>query len=58
VYVARVSLDRSTIKRDGQITSLTPGMSATADIRTGLRTILSYLISPVNETRLEAGREQ
>jgi len=58
VYIARVRLDRSAIERDGQFTPLTPGMSTTADIRTGLRSILSYLISPIEEARLEAGRER
>jgi hemolysin D len=58
VYTARVALERSFIDRDGQRTALTPGMSATADIRTGSRSILSYLLSPIDEARLEAGRER
>lgn len=31
-------------------------MAATADIRTGRRSILSYLVSLIDEARLEAGR--
>ncbi len=38
--------------------ALTPGMAATADIKTGRRSILSYLMSPIDEARLEAGRER
>ncbi|EPE60671.1 type I secretion membrane fusion, HlyD family protein [Exiguobacterium sp. S17] len=58
VYTAWVTLDREFINRDGQRTKLTPGMAATADIRTGLRTIMSYLISPIDEARLNAGHER
>lgn len=58
VYTARVSLARTAINRNGEAIQLTPGMTATADIRTGRRTIGSYLISPVDEARLEAGRER
>lgn len=58
IYTARVTLERLAIDRDGQRVRLAPGMSATADIRTGLRNILSYLISPIDEARLQAGRER
>lgn len=58
VYTARVSLARTAIKRNGEVVQLTPGMAATADMRTGRRTIGSYLVSPVDEARLEAGRER
>jgi hemolysin D len=33
-------------------------MSVTADVRTGDRSIASYLISPIDVARKEAGREQ
>jgi hemolysin D len=58
VYTARVALDRATISRDGQVTPLTPGMAATADVKTGRRSIASYLLSPIDEARLSAGRER
>jgi hypothetical protein len=35
-----------------------PGMAATADIKTGRRSILSYLVSPIDEARWSAGRER
>jgi hemolysin D len=38
--------------------ALTPGIAATADIKTGRRSILSYLVSPIDEARLSAGRER
>nr|WP_208403962.1 HlyD family type I secretion periplasmic adaptor subunit [Sphingomonas insulae] len=58
VYTARISLDRTSIDRDGTNVSVTPGMAATADIRTGTRRIVSYLLSPINEARKQAGRER
>lgn len=58
VYAARVRLDRAKIDRGDRVVSLTPGMAVTADIRTGERSIMSYLISPIDEARQEAGRER
>lgn len=58
VYTARVSLNRSRIARDGETVALSPGMAATADIRTGSRSIMSYLLSPIDEAAREAGRER
>jgi hemolysin D len=39
-------------------TVLTPGMAAQADIKTGNRRIISYLLSPISRTTSEAGRER
>lgn len=37
---------------------ISPDMAATADIRTYRRTLLSYLLSPIDEARSGAGRER
>jgi hemolysin D len=58
VYTVRVKLARSTMARGDSTVALTPGMAATADIKTGRRSILSYLVSPIDEARLSAGRER
>lgn len=58
VYVARIALLQSTIDRGDRVVPLAPGMTVTADIRTGQRSIMSYLISPIDKTRREAGRER
>lgn len=58
VYAARIRLDRASIDRGDRVVPLTPGMAVTADIRTGGRSIMSYLISPIDEARQEAGRER
>ena len=37
---------------------LSPGMQATAEINLGTRTVLEYILSPVQRTLHEAGRER
>lgn len=46
-YAARVSLDRTQIQVDGGVANLAPGMAVTVDIRTGSRSVISYLLSPL-----------
>lgn len=58
VYVATILLDRATIEADGRRHVLSPGLTATVDIRTGTRSILSYLLSPLQTTVAQAGRER
>ena len=58
IYVVRVALDRNRIDRGDSIVALTPGMMATADIVTGRRSFLSYLTSPIDETRDTALHER
>lgn len=57
-YLARIALDRRTIGVDGRQVPLTPGLSATADIRTGRRRLIEYLIDPVSRDVSEAARER
>ena len=58
VYQARVRLDRPTIMVDGRPALLAPGLAATADIHTGSRRIISYILSPLSRRAQEAGRER
>src|SRR6195952_4926459 len=46
-YSARVSLDRTKMQIDDRMVDLSPGMAVTVEIKTGSRTILSYLLSPL-----------
>jgi len=57
-YSARVSLDRTRMQIDERMVNLSPGMAVTVEIRTGSRTILSYLLSPLLRYRQEALRER
>jgi len=57
-YSARISLDRTQMQIDDRMVNLSPGMAVTVEIKTGSRTILSYLLSPVRRYRQETLRER
>jgi hemolysin D len=58
VYVARAKLKRDYIDAEGVHSVLVPGLSATAEIKTGDRRIIDYLLSPLARRVAEAGRER
>src|SRR6478752_3964757 len=57
-YTARISLDRTRMQIDDGMVNLSPGMATTVEIKTGSRTILSYLLSPLLRYRQETLRER
>lgn len=57
-YGARISLDRTQMQVDDRLVNLSPGMAVTVEIRTGSRTILSYLLSPLQRYRHDIMRER
>ena len=58
-YVVRVrAKSRQLIARDGRKMEIIPGMTATAELVTGRRTIMNYLLKPVVKTMNEAMRER
>ena len=57
-YSARISLDRTQMQIDDRMVNLSPGMAVTVEIKTGSRTMLSYLLSPLLRYRQEALRER
>lgn len=57
VYPARIRFDHSGKSKATDI-RLSAGLATTADIRTGHRSIMSYLISPIDEASQQAGRER
>jgi membrane fusion protein, hemolysin D len=57
-YTARISLDRTQMQVDDRVVHLSPGMAATVEIKTGSRTMLSYLLSPLLRYRQETLRER
>ncbi|WP_027535391.1 HlyD family type I secretion periplasmic adaptor subunit [Bradyrhizobium sp. WSM3983] len=57
-YSARISLDRTQMQVDDRLVNLSPGMAVTVEIRTGSRTILSYLLSPLQRYRHDIMRER
>jgi len=57
-YVARIALDRTDMQIDGKLAPLTPGMAVTAEIKTGSRRIISYLLSPLVRYQHDVLRER
>jgi len=57
-FSTRVSLDRSQMEVDDKFVNLTPGMSVTVEIKTGSRSVLGYLLSPIIKYRQEGLRER
>lgn len=57
-YIARIRLERDTIVADGKTVPLSAGLAVTADIHTGSRPIISWLLSPLQTTVSSAGRER
>jgi hemolysin D len=58
VYQARISLDQTDMLIDGKRVPLSPGMAVTAEIKTGTRSVLSYLLSPILRYHQEGMRER
>ncbi|HCK83395.1 MAG TPA: HlyD family type I secretion periplasmic adaptor subunit, partial [Hyphomonadaceae bacterium] len=58
VFPARIELSRQTIRVGARATQLTAGMAVTAEIRTGRRRIIEFLLSPIARRVEEAGRER
>jgi hemolysin D len=58
VYAARVSLDRKQMQVEGKLVNLSPGMAVTVEIKTGSRTVINYLLSPLLRYRQESLRER
>ena len=58
VFQARISLDQTNMLIDGKRVQLSPGMAVTTEIKTGSRSVLSYLLSPILRARQESMRER
>jgi len=57
-YVAHIRLDNPVMLVDGVARRLAPGMNATAEIKTGRRRVISYLLSPLQRYAHDAGGER
>jgi hemolysin D len=58
VYHARISLDRAQMQIDDNLVNLSPGMAVTAEIKTGSRRVITYLLSPLVRYGHESMRER
>lgn len=57
-YRAIVTLAQQILQTEGEMLRLSAGMAANAEIRLADRTVLEYLLSPVQKAFHEAGRER
>jgi hemolysin D len=57
-YAARISLDQTQMQIDDRLVNLSPGMAVTAEIKTGSRRVISYLLSPLLRYGHESFRER
>jgi hemolysin D len=58
VYLARVSVGKTHMAVNGQQVAITPGMAATAEIKTGKRQLIEYVMAPLFRYQDEALRER
>ncbi|MFA6020587.1 MAG: HlyD family type I secretion periplasmic adaptor subunit [Rhodospirillales bacterium] len=58
-YVVEVKLDKTQVPvGSGRIVTLIPGMNVTAEIKTGQRRVIQYLLDPILRTTQESFRER
>ncbi len=53
-----ISLMKEYLKVNGKDIKLSPGMSITAEIKTGTRRVIEFLISPIKKVINESARER
>jgi hemolysin D len=58
VYMARIALQSTQMVIDGRAVDLAPGMAVTAEIKTGKRRLLDYLLSPFHRYSHDVMRER
>jgi hemolysin D len=58
IYAARISLDRTQMQIDDNLVNLSPGMAVTVEIKTGERSVLSYILSPILRYKHDSFRER
>jgi hemolysin D len=57
-FPAHVRLERRTVQVEGKDLPITPGLNMTVEIKTGRRTVLDYLLSPIQKTLDESWGER
>ena len=57
-YPATLTLAKRTMNIDGKQVAISPGMNVTAEIKTGERRVIEYLLSPIQRAGSESLRER
>jgi len=58
VYAMRLAIEKNNVYVDNQQVQLSPGMQVTAEIKTGTRRIIEYLLTPLLRYQNESIRER
>lgn len=58
IFPVTLQLGHRKIDVDGRLINLSPGMNVTAEIKTGRRRVIEFLLSPVQRVRQESLRER
>lgn len=58
LYLAKIRLEKNTVNVDDHEEPIVPGMSVTAEVKTGQRSVIEYLLSPVMQYKSESLRER
>jgi len=58
IYLATLDMAQASLDVDGQRVGLSPGMNLTAEIKTGQRRVIEYLLSPIQRAASESIRER
>lgn len=58
IFPATLKLQQTTIDVDGKAIALAPGMNVTAEIKTGKRRVIEFLLSPIQRAGSEGLRER
>jgi hemolysin D len=58
VFPATLQLAQRSLLIDGKEVPLTPGMAVTVEIKTGSRRAIDFVLSPLREVTVQAGRER
>lgn len=58
VYKLRLKLDQSQMQIDGRTVDLLPGMSVMAEVKTGKRRLIEYVMSPLLKKASESAKER
>ena len=58
IFQARMKLDQVTLKVEERAVNMTPGMAVSAEIATGQRRLITFLLDPLRKTTTESLRER
>lgn len=58
IYSVKVKLDRSAMQIEDKLVSISPGMEAVVEVKTGRRRVIEYFLSPLIQHQRESLRER